>query len=235
MPVTTSAPNSHAFSHSRATRDRRLTGARPRASQNDHIGRGERLLLKLAQRGDPHAEKTLIDVHEPLVRQVCRGFFVANGELADLHQAARLGLWRAIHGWDPVRGSSFRPFAMLLMRREVMMLVTASRAHNQEVLNAACSIDSPAGHERGGDGLALAELLPAPRRDAAEPEEVVLARERLESILAALPKLSVHERGSLRMTLNGLSQAAVGQRVGVGPKSVNNALQRARRKLNEVG
>jgi RNA polymerase sigma factor (sigma-70 family) len=132
------------------------------------------------------------------------------------------------------RGSSFRAFAVLLMRREVMMLVTASRAHNQEVLNRACSIDGPDGHERGRDGLALTELLPAPRRDAADPEAVVLARERLESILAALPTLSDHERGSLRMTLNGMSQTAVGQCVGVGPKSVNNALQRARRKLNDV-
>lgn len=207
---------------------RRQSGSSDRAEPSS---RGERLLLRLAQTGDHHAERVLIELNEPLVRQVCRGFFVSNGEPADLHQAARVGMWRAIHGWDPVRGISFRPFAVLVMRREVMMLVTASRAHNQTLLRGACSLDSHIGHENGASGLTLAELIAAPARDAAHPEEVTLARERLEMILAALPTLSAHERGSLRMTLNGMSQVEAGERAGSGAKSVNNALQRARRKL----
>ena len=187
--------------------------------------------MRLAQNGDSHAERILIESHEPLVRQVCRGFFIANGEPADLHQAARLGVWRAIHGWNPFRGS-FRPFAVVLMSREVMMLVTASRTHSQALLNGACSLDGPGGTERRADGLTLSELLAAPPRDAANPEELTLARERLKLILAVLPALSIHERRSLCLTLNGMSQAEAGESIGARAKSINNALQRARRKLH---
>jgi RNA polymerase sporulation-specific sigma factor len=192
----------------------------------------EELLLRRAQCGDLHAERLLIELHEPLARQICRGFFLPNGDSADLLQAARVGLWQAIHRWDPIRGRQFRPFAALVVRREVMMLVTASRARNQAPLNGARSLHADCGGENGGSGLSLAELLASPARDAVDPAEVTLTRERLELILGALPGLSEHERGSLGMSLNGLSQTEIGAALGSGAKSVNNALQRARRKLS---
>jgi len=188
--------------------------------------------LQRAQRGDKHAERLLIELYEPLARQICRGFFLANGDSSDLLQATRIGLWQAIHGWDPLRGSRFRPFATLVMRREVMMLVTASRARNQMLLNGACPLHADAGGEHFPRGLSLAEMLAAPARDAADPAEQTLTRERLQLILQALPALSEHERGSLRMTLNGFTQNKIGASLGGNAKSVNNALQRARRKLS---
>jgi RNA polymerase sporulation-specific sigma factor len=191
----------------------------------------EQLLLGLAQSGDHHAERLLIELHEPLVSEVCRGFFLANGDLGDLHQAARIGVWRAIHGWDPARGVSFRSFVTLLMRREVMMLVSASRTRNQAVLNTACSFDDHWGPKRRSNGFPLVELLAAPKRDAWNPEELAVVREHLQAIIRALSELSEHERGSLSMTLNGMTHAEAAAKVGSRAKSVNNALQRVRRKL----
>jgi RNA polymerase sporulation-specific sigma factor len=184
-------------------------------------------LLRRAQRGDQYAERLLIDLHEPLARRVSRGFFVANGDEGDLLQAALVGLWQAIHAWDPRRGT-FRAFAGAVMRRKVMMLVTASRSRNQSLLNTACPLHGDSGREMRG--RSLAESLVA--RDAAGPVEQVLERERLALILQALAALSEHERRSLRMTINGLSQATIGAALDRDAKSVNNALQRARRKLN---
>lgn len=191
----------------------------------------EQLLLRRAQGGDHHAERLLIELHEPLVGEVCRGFYLANGELGDLHQAARIGVWRAIHRWDPARGASFRTFATVLMRREVMMLVTASRARNQTVLNTACSFDDHWVQTGRSQGLPIGELLAAPKRDAWNPEELAIVRECLQGIIEALAELSEHERSSLRMTLNGLTHAQAAATVGRCAKSVNNALQRVRRKL----
>jgi RNA polymerase sigma factor (sigma-70 family) len=129
-----------------------------------------------------------------------------------------------------MRGTQFRHFAMLVMRREVMMLVSASRAHNQGLLNSASSLYECASDGTPG-GLMLAEVLAAPARDASDPAEMTLWREQLALILSALPTLSKHERGSLSMTLNGLGQPEIGAELGTDAKSVNNALQRARRKL----
>jgi RNA polymerase sporulation-specific sigma factor len=192
---------------------------------------GEALLLRRARLGDRRAENALLERHEPLVRRVCRGFFLPNGETGDLLQAARVGLWQSIHCWDPDRGTQFRHFAMLVMRREVMMLVSSSRARNQGLLNSACSLHAEYAPGADGANRTLAEMLAAPARDANDPAEITLWRERLALILAGLPALSEHERGSLAMTLNGLGQPEIGAELGTGAKSVNNALQRARKKL----
>lgn len=194
----------------------------------------ERLLLQLAQRGDRHAEELLIESHEQLALQVCRGFFLADGESADLLQAARIGMWRAIHVWDPDHGKGFRPFALVLMRREVMNLVTASRTYSQMLLSKACSLEAPTSIDERGPALSLAEVLPAPPRAANDPYELARARERLAAIVAALATLSPQEREALRLTLNGLSHTQAGSRIGGDAKRINNALQRARRKLSVV-
>lgn len=193
----------------------------------------ERVLLRLAQRGDRHAEELLIESYEQLVPRVCRGFFLAGGESADLLQAARIGLWRAIHVWDPERGRGFRPFAFLLMGREVMNLVTASRTNGQMLLSKACSLEASGMDERR-PALSLAEVLPAPPREANDPYELACVRERLGAIVAALATLSPQEREALRLTLNGLSHIQAGSRMGGDAKRINNALQRARRKLSAV-
>jgi RNA polymerase sigma-H factor len=193
----------------------------------------ERFLLARAQRGDRQAEHWLIQRYEPLTRQIASAFFLVNGEAADLAQAARVGLFDAIHCWDPARGVNFRHFARMVMRREIMMLVSASRTRNQNFLNAAYSLDQECAVREGADerGLSLAEVLAAPVRDANDPVEVTLGRERLTLILSGLPALSEHERGSLAMALNGLHQQEIAAELSFSAKSINNALQRARRKL----
>lgn len=202
-------------------------GERPRPPRRAPVS--ERELIRRARLGDRDAEQGVIERNEHLVRRVCRGFFLPNGEQSDLLQAARVGLWQSIRCWDPERGTSFSHFAMLVMRREVMMLVSSSRAHNQGLLNSAHSLQADCGED--GSGLTLAEVLAAPARDAHDPVECAIWRERLALILANLPALSEHERGSLSMTLNGLGQPAIGAELGTSAKSINNALQRARRKL----
>jgi RNA polymerase sporulation-specific sigma factor len=193
----------------------------------------EHFLIARAQRGDRQAEHWLIQRYEPLTRQVASAFFLINGEAADLAQAARTGLFDAIHCWDPARGIQFRHFARMVMRREIMMLVSASRTRNQNFLNTARSLDQECAFREGPneDGLSLAEVLAAPVRDANDPLEVTLGRERLTLILSGLPALSEHERGSLAMALNGFGQQEIAAELSFSAKSVNNALQRARRKL----
>jgi RNA polymerase sporulation-specific sigma factor len=189
------------------------------------------VLLRRARRGDRYAEQLLIELHEPLARQICQGFYLPNGDSSDLLQAARIGIWRAIRGWDPLGGSGFRSFAALVMRREVMMLVTAARRQNQRPLNSACSLYVRCACDGEASGPPLADTLVAPIRDAKDPEHESLVRERLELLLGGLSELSSRERGSLSMALNGYEHAQIGAALGGGAKGANNALQRARRKL----
>ena len=165
------------------------------------------------------------------MRRVASGFFLLNGEASDVTQAARIGLYHAIHCWDPSRGVRFRHFAELVMRREIMMVVSAGCTRNQNFINTAFPFEEICSPKRTARQLSLAELLAAPARDANDPVEVTLGRERLRLIVKGLPALSEHERGSLAMTLNGQSQREISRELASSPKSINNALQRARRKL----
>jgi RNA polymerase sporulation-specific sigma factor len=191
----------------------------------------ERFLLARAQRGDRVAESLMIERYEWLVRRAASGFFLPNGEASDVTQVARIGLYDAIHCWDPTRRVRFRHFAAMVIRREIMMVVSASRTRNQNFVNTAFSLEETCAPQRTAHQLSLAELLAAPVRDANDPVEVTLGRERLRLILRGLPALSKHERGSLTMTLNGQSQQEISRELASNPKSINNALQRARRKL----
>lgn len=173
----------------------------------------------------------MIERYEGLVRLIASGFFIANGEANDVAQVGRIGLCDAIHCWDPARGVHFRSFAAMVIRREIMMLVSSSRTQNQNFVNTARSLEETSPRQNGGQRMSLAEVLAAPVRDANDPVEVVLGRERLRLILSGLPGLSRHERGSLTMTLNGQSQQEISRELVCDPKSINNALQRARRKL----
>ncbi len=84
------------------------------------------------------------------------------------------------------------------------MLVSASRTHNQTLLSTAHSLHTEHTQNDDPHSRPLAEMLPAPTRDASNPSEVTLARERLKLIVEEISALSEHERESLSRTLNGL-------------------------------
>lgn len=119
----------------------------------------------------------------------------------------------------------------MVIRRDIIVLVSASRARSQMSVNTAVSFEDASPERRDGPRRPLAEVLAAPVRDAHEPVQVMLGRERLRVIMGGLSSLSKRERGALAMALNGHSQREISCELASTPKSVNNALQRARHKL----
>ena len=154
--------------------------------------------------------------------------FMPGGERDDLAQYARLGVVRAIHAWDPQRGVTFRWFVWLCAVREARMAVSAARAGKHQPLNGARSLHLRVG---GEDGYALEDTLEATGRADVDPVAKVLARERLCEILARARALTDLERGALTLSANDISHRECAGRLGVGERAINNALQRARRKV----
>jgi RNA polymerase sporulation-specific sigma factor len=206
-------------------------GDRPVAVGGQGAQVSERFLLARAQRGDRLAESLLIERYEWLVGWLSSRFFLPTGEASDIEQVARIGLCDAIHCWDPAQGVQFRRFAVMVIRRDILMLISTSRTHGHRSVNTALSFEDASPQRRDGPRRPLAEVLAAPARDAHEPVEVMLGRERLRTIVSGLSALSKYERGSLAMTFNGHNQQEISCKFASTPKSINNALQRARRKL----
>jgi len=187
----------------------------------------EQRLIRAAKTGDRRAEARLLDLYEPMVRRISGSHYLPGGEREDLAQEARLGILAAIRAWDPDRRVPFRCFAWLCAVREARMAVNAARAAKHQPLNRARSLQAPAGE----DGPPLADTLAATGRPDEDPVVKTLARERLRRILDGTAALTDLERGALTLSVNDHTHPDSARALGVRERAVNNALQRARRKL----
>ena len=192
---------------------------RPRRPPLEHA-------LAAARRNDPAAVSEVLARCEPVVRHATAGLFAPGHEREDVLQVARLAVFHAIRQWDPAGGLQFVAFARLCARREAMTFITGARRGKHAVLDGAVRLHHRA---RRDEPYALDDVLQASR--ATDPAARTLARERLGEILGRLGTLSDYERASLTMMLNGRSRASSAAALGVSEKSVDNALQRVRRKI----
>jgi RNA polymerase sporulation-specific sigma factor len=187
----------------------------------------EQRLIRAAKRGDRVAEAQLLDLYEPMVRRIAGSLYLPGGEREDLAQEARVGILGAIRAWDPSRSVPFRCFAWLCALREANTAVSAARAAKHQPLNHARSLHRPLGEE----GVPLEETLVATGRPDDDPVAKTLGRERLRGILDCTRALTELERGALALSANDHTHRDSARVLGVGERAVNNALQRARRKL----
>ena len=187
----------------------------------------EQRLIAAAKRGDRLAEAQLLELYEPMVRRIAGSLYLPGGEREDLAQEARLGILGAIRAWDPGRSVPFRCFAWLCGLREANTAVTAARAAKHQPLNHARSLHQPIGE----NGAALEDTLVATGRPDDDPVAKTLGRERLRGILDGARALTELERGALALSANDCTHRESARVLGVGERAVNNALQRARRKL----
>jgi len=187
----------------------------------------EQRLIGAAKRGDRVAEAQLLDLYEPMVRRIAGSMYLPGGEREDLAQEARLGILGAIRAWDPGRSVPFRCFAWLCGLREANTAVNAARAAKHQPLNHARSLHRPIGEE----GAPLEDTLVTTGHPDDDPVAKTLGRERLRGILASIRALTELERGALAMSANDRTHRDSARELGVGERAVNNALQRARRKL----
>jgi RNA polymerase sporulation-specific sigma factor len=158
----------------------------------------ERRLIRDAKRGDRVAEARLLALYEPMVRYIALTHFMPGGEREDLAQQARIGIFDAIHAWDPRRRVPFRSFAWLCAVRETRRAVSVARAGKHEPLNGARSLHRIAGE----DGHALEDTLQATGRPDTDPVAKALARERLREILARARTLTDLECRALALSAN---------------------------------
>ena len=187
----------------------------------------EKRLIRAARRGDRAAEARLLELYEPMVRCIARTLYMPGGEREDLAQEARLGILDAIRAWDPERRVPFKSFAWLCAVRQARMAANAARAAKHQPLNGARTLH----HIAGENGHALEDTLEATGRPDEDPVAKTLGRERLRCILQRAPTLTELERRALALSASDHNHRACAARLGVGERAINNALQRARRKL----
>ncbi len=166
--------------------------------------------------GDRMAEELLVTRYMRLVRACARPYFLAGGDSEDLLQEAMFGLIKAIREFDSARDASFRTFAEICVRNRIRSAVTAAARDKHAPLNHSISVDEQ----------------PLPQDYVSGPEEQYIIREEEAERLTALKqKLSPLEQRILSLYLHGFSYREIGEQVDRTDKSVDNAVQRIRRKV----
>ncbi len=186
-------------------------------------------LLALAKQGSPDAYDQLVRRYYSFVRLKASSYFLIGGDSEDLIQEGLVGLYKAIRDFRTDRESSFRNFAELCITRQIITAVKTATRNKHTPLNGYVSFSSsPAGAAEGE--TTLDEVLSgSPTHD---PVNQVISSEELRSLVAHMStSLSDLESRVLSLYLDGHSYTAVGDMLGCDCKTVDNALQRVKRKV----
>ena len=183
----------------------------------------------MAKQGNADAYDRLVRRYYSFVRLKASSYFLIGGDADDLIQEGLVGLYKAIRDFRSDRESSFRNFAELCITRQIITAVKTATRNKHTPLNGYVSFSAtPAGSSDSEP--TLDEMLPG--STVHDPVNQVISSEELRSLVACLSTaLSDLESRVLALYLDGYSYEQVGDRIGCDCKTVDNALQRVKRKV----
>jgi RNA polymerase sigma-H factor len=187
------------------------------------------LVLK-ARNGDNTALDALIRRYTTFVRLKASSYFLAGGEGDDLVQEGLIGLYKAVRDFRPDKETSFRSFAELCVTRQIITAIKTATRFKHAPLNGYISFShTPAGQESESE-CTLGDALPGPGVN--DPAVCVISTEELQSLVGCLgATLSPLESNALRLYLEGSSYEQMGEELECDTKTIDNALQRVKRKI----
>ena len=189
----------------------------------------DEVLAGLAQAGDREAEDILIRRYVEMIRGKAHLYFIVGADSEDVIQEGMIGLFKAIHDYSGNREATFKTFAELCINRQILTAVkTASRLKHQP-LNDSVSLSTPVDETGGGT---LEESLGG---DMASNPEAVFMENTLSSLLTDENStlFSSMERRVLKEYLAGKKYPEIAKLLGKSYKTIDNAMQRIRKKINE--
>jgi RNA polymerase sporulation-specific sigma factor len=190
----------------------------------------DRALVNRARAGDPVAMDRLVERYRGFVRMKASAYFLAGGESEDLVQEGLIGFFKAVRDYRSDREASFRSFAELCVTRQIITAIKTAARNKHAPLNTYVSFSHTRAGASGDQEMSLAEVLPGD--PVVDPVSQVISSEELRCLVECLGEaLSELESGVLTMYLEGRSYEEIAGRLDCTPKTVDNALQRVKRKV----
>ncbi len=190
----------------------------------------DELLVKMAREGDEGAEEFLLKKYKDFVRSKARTYFLVGGDSDDLIQEGMIGLYNAIGHYDESKASSFMTYAAICINNKLISAVSADARKKNAPLNGYVSIYSMITDETGAEAP-LSDVLPD--TENINPESIILNEEQEKlTVSHMMGKLSKLEKEILSYYLEGMSYLEISEIIGKPEKSVDNAIQRIRLKMN---
>jgi RNA polymerase sporulation-specific sigma factor len=181
-----------------------------------------------ARLGDRIAEEYLINKYKNFVRAKARSYFLIGADREDIIQEGMIGLYKAIRDFKSDKLASFRAFAELCITRQIITAIKTATRQKHIPLNSYVSLNKPIYDEESD--RTLLDVLSGNK--VTDPEELVISREEFVDIESKMGEfLSELEREVLNAYLDGKSYQEIAQELNRHVKSIDNALQRVKRKL----
>jgi RNA polymerase sporulation-specific sigma factor len=202
------------------------------ASSNARPQVEDTYLIALARQGHPDAYDRIVRRYYSFVRLKASSYFLAGGDSDDLIQEGLVGLYKAVRDYRSDRESSFRNFAELCITRQIITAVKTATRNKHSPLNQYVSFSSSPVANGVDSEPTLEEVLAG--STVHDPVNQVISSEEVRALVACISTaLSELESRVLALYLDGHSYEEVGRRIGCDCKTVDNALQRVKRKVGQ--
>jgi RNA polymerase sporulation-specific sigma factor len=194
----------------------------PSLSDEDAVSR--------ARLGDPKAAEAIFSRYRSLIEKQARTYFVAGADHEDVVQEGMMGLWKAIRDFNSDRLPKFAPFAELCVTRQIITAVKTATRQKHGPLNGYVSLNRSFDEDHGNS---LLDFVADPR--SVNPEDIVLTRKVPRSMPEMLRKeLTALELLVVRLYLDAKTYDEIAAELICGTKTVDNALQRAKKKIKRL-
>lgn len=181
-------------------------------------------LIGRLHQGEEEVVEFLLEKYKPLVKKRARTLFLAGGDQEDLLQEGMMGLFKAIREYKADRGASLETFASLCITRYMLSAIESSQRRKHQPLNSSISFGEL---ENTGEESVLST--------EGDPESIMLDQERTAALLEEIHGvLSSYENRVLDAYLSGQDYVQIAESLEKTPKSVDNALQRIRAKVQNL-
>ena len=187
-------------------------------------------VVSLCRQGDSFAEEYLLNKYKNFVRSRARSYFLIGADHEDIVQEGMIGLYKAIRDFKPEKLSSFRAFAELCITRQIITAIKTATRQKHIPLNSYISLNRPI-YDEESDRTLLDIIIEG---STGNPEEMIINQENVGTIHQKMNEvLSGLEQEVLSAYLDGKSYQEIAELLDRPVKSIDNALQRVKRKLEK--
>lgn len=196
--------------------------------KNQYENKDDEEIISYIKQGDEQALTYLLDKYKELVKQKVGKFFIIGGEKDDILQEGMIGLFKAIKNFKSEKQSSFKTFANICVERQLITAIKTSNRQKHMPLNSYLSLNTSA-YENDDESVELIDTFDS--HSIEDPLETLMKQEHYEELQTSIEKtLSKFEKKVLERYIKGDSYVTIAQKLNSPVKSVDNAIQRIRKK-----
>lgn len=194
---------------------------------NKYEGETDETLVEKIKQGDKSAQSCLFERYKDIVNLKANKFYIIGAEKEDMAQEGLIGLYKAIKGFDPEKQNSFKTFANLCIERQLITAIKSSNRQKNIPLNSSFSLNLSAYDE--SDDTTVLDILDT--KTAEDPLDTITKKEYLQFVENKIDEsLSSFEKQVLDRYIQGESYNDIASNLETPIKSVDNAIQRIRKK-----